>query len=300
MRKFIMLAVVALFATGCGLSSSEVNETCLVYSGGVVEDKEFQFVMEPGSTSKSVGVGSEVYCYPNDQRSWVSGQDAPEVTVVSADEVNLTVPYQLYFKLNTDDGTLVKFHENIGVKVDAWTDAGWLEMLNTYFAPQVDRAMDEAALAFDWRELRSSSEVREQFQRDVVTSLKRKVTEVVGGDYFCGPNYTGGDAPCGDFTFTVGKPEPTNGSLVASIEQEQINQTKVAAQEAENLRIRAELEARREEVQLYGPEVYACLKQIEAAQAVRVAPPICLFSGAGNDVVITTNSSGAAATTDDE
>lgn len=281
MKKPIVIAMVLTFAlTGCGYDDTEINEIGLIYSGGVTEEKAFIGLLEPGATWESVGYGSSVYKYPTDQRSWVSGQDAPQVQVVSSDEVRLNVPYQLYFKLNTDEEILVDFHEDIGVKVAAYTDEGWVEMLNTYFAPQVDRAMDEAALNYGWRELRSSNEARAGFQRDVVSSLKRKITEVVGGDYFCGPNYGGAGTPCGDFTFTVGKPEPVDPGLVAAIEAEQTNQANVDAQRAENLRIEEELESKRSEIELYGPEVYACLRMIEAAIETGTRPQLCFFGGA--------------------
>lgn len=278
-KKIVLLALVSVFATACGLADTAVNEIGLVYEGGVTQDKTYKGILEPGATANSVGMGSDVYRYPTDQRSWVSGQDAPNVTVVSNDEVNLTVPYQLYFTLNIEEGTLREFHEKIGIKKKAYTNEGWVDMLNTYFAPQVDRAMDEAALKFDWRELRSNEETRVKFQREVVVSLKRKINEVVGGNYFCGPNYSGPDTECGDFTFTVGKPEPVNAALVASIEQEQINDTQVAAQEAANRRIDKELEALHKQVALFGPEVYAWLQAIEASKAAGVAPPPFFPSG---------------------
>lgn len=288
MKKILLLLPFVLIATGCSLQSSAINETCLVYSGGQIEDKAYSFILDAGSTNNNIGWGSEMYCYPNDQRSWVSGQDAPEVTIVSGDEVNLAVPYQLYFTMNLEEDTIVEFHENIGVKTQAWTDAGWDEMLNTYFAPQVDRAMDEAALKFNWRELRSSEGARQNFQREVVGSLKRKVAEVIGGDYFCGPAYTGAeDSPCGDFTFTVGKPEPTNANLVASIEQEQVNQTRVAAQEAENLRVEAEARAIQTLIDALGPEAYICKYQTDAAIANSQPIPLCNYTDGKAEVLVT-------------
>lgn len=271
--RLTALIILATLLAGCGFADSEINEIGLIYSGGLVEDKEYQGLLEAGSTNNQIGVGSTVYRYPTDQRSWVTGQDAEPIDTVSDDGIRLRVPYQLYFKLNIDEDTLRAFHENIGIKTEAWTREGWVEMLNTYFDPQVDRAIDEAALKFQWRELFASEETRVEFQREVVTSLQRKINEVVGGDYFCGPQYNGPDSECGTYTFTVGKPEPTNPDLVKAIEQEQVNQTRVAAQEAENLRIEAELKAKQQEVALYGPEVYAWLKAIDAAREAGVAPP---------------------------
>jgi hypothetical protein len=254
-----LLAVAVVLGGGaCGRSGSETNEIGLIYEGGVVQEKSFKGILKPGSTYESVGWGSEVYRYRIDQRSFIAApegkqRDVGPVQVVSADDVRLNVEYQLYFKLNQDEKVIRKFHENLGVKTKAWTDDGWTQMLNEYFAPQIERAMEAAALKGNWRDLYASEEARVAFQNETVTNLKRNIKDVIGDDYFCGPSYDGKNE-CGEFTFTVGKPEPTNGDIIAAIEAEQTAVTKTIAQEQENARIRAELEVERELVQLYGAQ----------------------------------------------
>lgn len=282
MKKVLpVILALAVLASGCSLASSAINETCLVYTGGITEDKVFDGVLPAGSTNNQIDLGGEAYCYPNDQRSWVSDQDAPQVTVVSSDEVRLVVPYQLYFKVNTKPDVLREFHEDIGVKTKAWTPEGWTSMLNTYFAPQVDRAMDEAALRFDWRALRSSEETRMEFQNAVVVSLKRKINEVIGDNYFCGPQYNSAQDECGDFTFTVGKPEPQDESLSSSIEREQLNEQEVRNQQVENRRVEAELEATRKVIEEIGRDQYACIEQARIAGENGQPPPPCFFGNNG-------------------
>ena len=261
-RKFVLLllGVVLVFAGGaCGLEGSETNEIGLVYSGGWIEDKAFKEFLPPGSTSKATGFGSKTYRYRIDQRSYRgdnknNGADAGPVVVVSQDDQRLRVDYQLYFKLNQDQKVLRKFHENIGVKTKAWTDEGWRQMLRDYFEPQIERSMEAAALSFNWRDLYAKEEVRVAFQNDAITRIKQAITEVVGDDYFCGPAYTGGASGCGDFTMTVGKPEPVNEGLVAAIEAEQTNVAATTAQEQANQRIVKELEVERTLVELYGAQ----------------------------------------------
>lgn len=263
MKRSSLLVVLALLAgSACGLRSSAINERCVVYSGGLVEDKNFEGFLEPGATAKSVGMGSKTYCYRNDQRSYIGqpeGGDAGPVEVVSATGpdgpgIRMSVDYQLYFKLNLDDDVFRRFHENLGVKTDAWTEDGWKQLLREYFEPQIDRAMEAAALKHDWRRLYADEGGRSAFNADVVDILKQNISDVIRGDYFCGPSYDGPGSPCGDFTFTVGKPEPVNPDIIDAVEGQQTAQAREQAQAAENRRINAQLQAEREVVALYGPQ----------------------------------------------
>ena len=256
----VSAAILLVVLTGaCGLENSETNEIGLVYSGGIIEDKKFKEFLPAGSTNKSTGYGSKTYRYRIDQRSYRAdskgnGADTAPAVVVSNDDQRLRVDYQLYFKLNQDEKILRKFHENIGVKTEAWTDEGWTQMLRDYFEPQIERSLEAAALGFNWRDLYASEESRVAYQNDAISRIKSAITDVIGDDYFCGPAYTGKGSRCGDFTMTVGKPEPVNEGLVAAIEAEQTNVAATQAQEQKNAQIRAELEAEKELVALYGPQ----------------------------------------------
>ena len=261
-RAWVAVAILGLAGSACGLRSSAINERCLVYSGGPIEDKDFQGFLEPGATAKSVGIGSTTYCYRNDQRSYIGkpqGGDAGPVEVVSATSaegpgIRMSVDYQLYFKLNLDDDVFRRFHENLGVKTEAWKDEGWIRLLREYFEPQIDRAMEAAALKHDWRRLYADEGGRAAFNDDVVEILKQNISDVIRGNYFCGPSYSGPGSECGDFTFTVGKPQPVNPDIINAVEGQQTAQAKEQAQAAENRRINAQLQAEREIVALYGPQ----------------------------------------------
>jgi len=253
-----LVLMLALFAGACGVASSETNEIGLIYSGGTFEEKEFKGFLKPGSTTESVGAGSSVYRYRIDQRSYRgdaknNGADAGPVGVTSKDTVAMGVDYQLYFKLNQDEKVLRKFHENLGVKTQAWTDEGWKQMLRDYFEPQIERSLEAAALNYNMRELYSSEEVRVAFQNDAVGRIKQAIKDVIGDDYFCGPSYTGKGSDCGEFTMTVGKPNPPE-EVVKALQAEQTNAAAVVAQTTANQRIAEELKAERELVNLYGPE----------------------------------------------
>lgn len=261
-RIALVLAVVVL-SGGCGRQGSATNEIGLVYSGGAIEDKAFKGFLKPGATWEKVGWGSKVYRYRIDQRSFIAApenktRDVPPVQIVTSDDVRMLVEFQMYFKLHWNDEKIMRqFHENLGVKTKAWTDEGWKQMLNEYFAPQIERALEAVGLKHKWRDLYASEEARVAFQNEAIQRVKENLREVigVGADYFCGPSYTGAKgSKCGEFTFTVGKPEPANPDIVAAIESEQTSATRTIAQEQENLRVDAQLRAEREIVALYGPE----------------------------------------------
>ena len=274
MRKITLLAVVMgvlLAASGCGLASSATNELCLVYSGGLAEDAKYVKQLKPGSNQNSVGFGSETYCYKIDQRSYIATDaegkgDTGAVEAVSSDTTRMGVEYQLYFTLNQDEDVLQEFHENLGVKTEAWTEEGWKDLLRDYVEPQIERAIESAALAYPWRGLYSSEETRREFQSAVVETVQRNLREVIGNDYFCGPKYAKAGDDCGAFTFTVGKPYPKNADIVAAVESEQTAAAGTAAQAQKNAQIEERVKGEQRLVDLYGAEGAVLLEAIRSGK----------------------------------
>lgn len=279
------MAVVAIVAVVVGVvygiywlgsrGDSATNEACVVYSGGMLENKRFIKTLEPGSTKANIGWGSDMYCYRNDQRSYIGanreGADAKPVEVVgggsgdSGSNVRLVVDYQLYFKLNLDDAMLRKFHENIGVKTQGWTEDGWNKMLRDYFEPQIERSLEAAALQYDWDKLYADEATRRAFQEDTVKRLKVAIKEVVGDDYFCGPAYVDG-AACGDFTFTVGKPVLASEELIQAIESEETAKRQTQAQAEKNATAQSKLEIDQRLIEMYGADGALIAKAIESGK----------------------------------
>lgn len=283
MKKKLTLLVlaVALLATGCGLSSSDPDEIGLVYSGGIVEDKTFQKILKPGSTNNSTGYGSKTYKYPITQRTFIfdagwEGQrqlepdersvDAPALQIVSKDNIRLAAPAQLYFTLRWGNEKILRqFHEKLGFKTDAYTDDGWVAMLDQYVAPTAQRAAESAGLKHNWRDLYTSEEVRKEFARDTITAFKAGLEDVVGGNYFCGPKYDGETDDCDDFTLQIGKPTPPEKILTAIEDTERAREAALA-QIQENERIRQQVLGEQELVRLYGPYAAMVLKAIESGK----------------------------------
>ncbi|HEU4948885.1 MAG TPA: SPFH domain-containing protein [Kribbella sp.] len=250
-------------------ADTDANRIGLHYGGGVVEDKVFKSIIPPGSTNKLIGPGDTVYTYPVDQRSYIIGGDgadtdkADEVTVVSKDNVQLGVRVQVYFTLNRDKEVLQSFHERIGLKTDAYTAAGWDDMLQSYFRPQIDRALAAVATNYNWAELYNNEAKKSQFQTAAAKEFTRLLPAAVGGDYFCGPSYTGGNG-CGELSFTIQKPTPLDKGIIDGLEAKQRAELAKQAQEQKNQQVNVELQSVKQQVAMLGAQGYLLKKAIES------------------------------------
>jgi len=269
----VIAAVIVIVFLGYlfNFASTDANRIGLHYGGGVIEAKKFKSIIEPGSTNKLIGPGDTMYTYPIDQRSYIIGgagaDTSPddEVTVVSKDNVRLGVRVQVYFTLNRDKDTLRSFHERIGLKTHAYTGAGWEEMLQSYFRPQIDRALAAVGTDYNWAELYNNEAKKVAFQNAAATAFTKLLVSAVGGDYFCGPSYTGADQ-CGELSFTIQKPTPLDKGIIDGLEAKQRAELAKQAQEQKNQQINVELQSVRAQVALLGAEGYLLKSAIESGK----------------------------------
>lgn len=178
------------------------------YGGGPIEGQHFQGIRPPGSNLFINGFADKLFLYPVTQRNYiisrrtdegdVRGQD--QVTAPSKDRIPVTFQVAVYFKLNTDK--LRKFHEQIGLKYQAWTDEGFRRMLNESFRQQIEFALQRETRAHDVVDLYANDQVLTSIQRNIGTVLKENVGGVLGDEYFCGPTFEPGGG-CPEFTFVV-------------------------------------------------------------------------------------------------
>ena len=287
MRKacYPLVGIVLFLLGGC--ASTAANEVGLAYGGGVWENKNYQGVIEPGATNKIIGVFDDNYNYRIDQRSWIGRDcsepecaDRPAVEFVSKDGIRMKAPVDIYFTLRQDEETLRRFHEEIGLKTEAWTERGWLTSLRTYFDPALERGIDSAGLSFNWRELRESEEKRNEFARLASLQFSEELERATGGIYYCSPTYQRPEDDCGNISFAIGQPTPVDPRLVEAVEIEQTANAQTQSLAAEERRAAAEAQARQVLIDQVGPAVYACLRAIEAAERANVGPPPCITGGA--------------------
>jgi hypothetical protein len=269
----IVLGVIALIVLFniFNFADTDANKIGLHYGGGVVEDKTFKSIVPPGSTNKLIGPGDTVYAYPIDQRSYIIGGEgadsgnADEVTVVSKDNVRLGVRVQVYFTLNRTEETLKSFHERIGLKTDAYEEAGWSDMLQSYFRPQIDRALSAVATNYNWAELYNNEAKKSAFQTAAAKEFTRLLPAAVGGDYFCGPSYTGNNA-CGELSFTIQKPTPLDKGIIDGLEAKQRAELAKATQEQKNQQVNVELQSVKQQVAMLGAQGYLLKTAIESGK----------------------------------
>jgi SPFH domain / Band 7 family len=265
-----VIAIVVLFNI-FNFADTDANKIGLHYGGGVIEDKKFKSIIPPGSTNQLIGPGDTVYDYPIDQRSYIIGGDgadtdaADEVTVVSKDNVRLGVRVQVYFTLNRDKDVIKSFHERIGLKTEAYEEDGWNDMLQSYFRPQIDRALAAVATNYNWAELYNNEAKKSAFQAAAAKEFTRLLPAAVGGDYFCGPSYNGNNA-CGELSFTIQKPTPLDKGIIDGLEAKQRAELAKATQEQKNQQVNVELQSVKQQVAMLGAQGYLLKTAIESGK----------------------------------
>lgn len=196
----VALAAGAVLLTGCSSYDNGPDQVSLHYGGGMIESNSYKGCASESQRSLMEGPGDVFYTYPAGQRNYTfaNGGESGPLTVVTKDNVTMTVPGIATFELNTDcadnvSTILRSFHENIGLKYDAFiddnagpngSDQGWVLMLNDYVGKQLDRAADSAAKKYTWRELYTDAAKKAEFEREVATTVPVFVKQLAGGDYF--------------------------------------------------------------------------------------------------------------------
>ncbi|MBI2168431.1 MAG: hypothetical protein HYU28_02865 [Actinobacteria bacterium] len=204
-----IIGVVLLSLLAGSVKKTPRDQIGISYGGGPIEGQHFQRVVQPGSNLFINGFMDKLYLYPVTQRNYIISRRADEGDVHGEDVVaapsndRIPVEFQVatYFKLNTDK--LRKFHEQIGLKYRAWTDDGWLRMLNDSFRQQIEFALQREARKYAVADIYADPDVLLQIQREIRGVLKENVNSILGDQYFCGPTFTSGADTCPEFTFIL-------------------------------------------------------------------------------------------------
>ncbi|GAA2854153.1 hypothetical protein GCM10010517_12160 [Streptosporangium fragile] len=274
------VVVLGLVLSGCSRVSTQPDEVVLHYAGGTFEAIKFEKCINPSSGATLLGPGDTGYSYPFGQRTFdFSGADDAEskpLSVVSKDNVEMTVSGVATFTLNTDCKTLQQFHEKIGLKFRAYfedgeSSDGWRRMLNIYMRVPLDRALDAASQEFEWRGLFNDPKVKQAWETRVGTLAREFIKETAGAEYFCSQNYAGG-GECGDISLTIQKPEPPD-SLVDALAAEQAAKAENVAQAQRNAKVRTEIESIRDLVKVLGPQGAVLWQAIQKGQVTVVPVP---------------------------
>jgi hypothetical protein len=188
------ILVVVLVIGGVSLATAfkktPQDKICVSYGGGPFEGEDYQFTKGPGSGRFFNGVRDKLYCYPVTQRSYTitshPGQGdtdyADAVIAPSKDNIALSFELVVYFEINQD--TVPEFHKAIGIKTAAFTEDGWRQMLQEYFRPQIDQALQRQSRNYDVVEAYANAAVFREIQTNLDQELPSAITEALTGPYF--------------------------------------------------------------------------------------------------------------------
>jgi regulator of protease activity HflC (stomatin/prohibitin superfamily) len=169
----------------------------LSYTGGPA-GAHFQRLVRPGSGLFFNGWFASLYLYPADQRNYIitklKGQGATKrsdsIIAPSRDRVPVEYQVAVYFKLDSD--RLREFHEQLGLKYKAYTSSGWDKLIRDTFRQQIESSLQVETRRYDVADLYANADLLGQIQNEVQRSLKQRLVNALGADYFCGPTFRPG------------------------------------------------------------------------------------------------------------
>ncbi|MBW3612069.1 MAG: SPFH domain-containing protein [Actinobacteria bacterium] len=283
-RALVLVSLTAL-AVLCalfiqGLASVPPDKVALHYSGGPMEGEHFQRVVPPGTNTRFYGLLDNVHELPATQLNYIMSK-APEQTgaeraefvgAPTLDKVTLQWETATYFKLNTHGPVVRRFFEEICLRyrcTDLSPGGGWDRMVADTVRQQVVAAIQGASRGYTSDDIYSNRETLLEIQQEIGSTLKDRLAEVLGGEFFCGPSYDP-EQPldCPGFTFLV--KEVTLPQNVQ--DQYDINRASALAvdnsrNEAAQRKIEAEGEAARQGALRDAPELTAAQLAYIYAQA---------------------------------
>jgi regulator of protease activity HflC (stomatin/prohibitin superfamily) len=250
-----------------GLKKTPRDRVGISYGGGPFEGVHFQRIVEPGSNLFFNGFFDTLYLYPSDQVNYIvsdqQGREAQATDAVVAptrDRVQASYQVAVYFKLNTDE--LQDFHEQLGLRYEAYTTGGWNDLINDTFRQQIENALQEETRKVDVADLVGNADLLVDLQDNVQSKLTQRLEDALGRQFFCAPTFgPGGD--CGDPTFVIKKVDiPT--SVAKAFEDVRTSDIQIQTKENEVLQREAEARAIAA-LGLTGQE-YDILKAIESGR----------------------------------
>lgn len=210
-----LVALVAMFSLFVqGWKAVPVDKVALHYTGGPIQGEHFESVVAPGSKARFYGLFDSLYELPVTQRNYIMSKHPDEgdtrraeyVGAPAADRVVTEWESATYFKLNTRPEVLRQFFEQICLKyhcTDLSPEGGWDRMLADTFRQQIVAAIQDEARRYSSEDVYANRDTLLKMQSSIGSTLKQRVNDALGGEYFCGPGFRPEAADCPEFAFVI-------------------------------------------------------------------------------------------------
>lgn len=271
---WVVVALVAIIALALappfikGWKKTPKNRIGISYGGGPFEAAHYQKIVQPGSSLFFNGFYDPLYLYPSDQQNYiislqkgVGAQKSPDSIIApTADRVQVTYQLAVYFKLNT--ALLRQFHEQLGLRYNAYTSSGWYNLIRDTFRQQIESALQEETRKVNVADIFGNAQSLVSLQNKVQESISAKLQAALGAKFFCSPNYHVG-GPCGDPIFLI-KAVTVPSSVTKAFQDNRTSAIAVLTKENEIKQREAEAQS----IKALGMtgDQYAMLKAIESGQ----------------------------------
>jgi hypothetical protein len=210
----VVAALVAVSVFAKGWASVPVDKVGLHYTGGPVQGEHFEKVITPGSRARFYGLFDHLYELPATQRNYIMSKHPDEgdarrgeyVGAPASDKVVTEWESATYFKLNTRPEVLRRFFEQICLKyhcTDLRPGGGWDNMLADTFRQQIVAAIQDEARRYTSEDIYSNRDTLLKMQANIGSTLKERVNNVLGGEFFCGPEFEPDSSDCPEFAFVI-------------------------------------------------------------------------------------------------
>jgi len=270
----VVVGLLALVPTAkTAFKKTPRDKVGISYGGGPFEGSHYQKIVEPGHGLFFNGFFDPLYLYPADQQNYIisktvgqgASKKADSVVAPSRDRVQIQYQVAVYYKLNTD--RLRAFHEQLGLKYNAFTPKGWDRMIQDTFRQQIENALQTETRRYAVADLYGDADLLIKIQSSVQDTLSARLKSALGANFFCAPTFEPG-RKCTDPIFII-KQVDVPKSVVAAFEANRTSQIGIITKQNEIAQREAEakgIQALDASLQGSSGQVYALLKAIESGK----------------------------------